>query len=112
MADASSRLRELPPIGALLDDARLAPLLVGRRKLWLTRVIQGVVAEMRQELRTTDGPVRSREDDVYCAAIRRRSPVKMIRAFSAGKHEQLPQAELADFHLIDLGVWIRPIRST
>jgi len=70
MADASDRLRELPPISALLADDRLAPLLVGRRKLWLTRVIQAVVADLRQELRSATGSVRSREQLLELAVER------------------------------------------
>jgi len=61
MSDASSRLRELPQISALLEDDRLAPLLTGRRQGWLTRVIQAVVADLRAELKTAKGPVLDRE---------------------------------------------------
>lgn len=61
MPDASSRLRELPQISALLEDSRLAPLLTGHRTVWLTRVIQDVVAALRAELKTATGPVLGRE---------------------------------------------------
>ncbi len=61
MSDASSRLRELPQISVLLEDARLAPLLTGRRQGWLTRVIQAVVADLRAELKTAEGPLLNRE---------------------------------------------------
>ncbi len=70
MSDASARLRELPPISALLDDDRLAGLLTGRRTLWLTRVIQGVVAELRDELRTAEGPILGREQLLKLAVDR------------------------------------------
>lgn len=60
-SDASSRLRELPQISALLEDSRLAPMLTGRRKLWLTRIVQGVVADLRAELKTAKGPILNRE---------------------------------------------------
>jgi L-seryl-tRNA(Ser) seleniumtransferase len=61
MSDASSRLRELPQISALLEDSRLAPLLTGRRTEWLTRVIQDVIADLRAELKAATGPVLVRE---------------------------------------------------
>ncbi len=70
MSDASSRLRELPQISVLLADARLAPLLEGRRKEWLTRVIQGVVAELRAELKKAKGPVLNREQLLNLAVER------------------------------------------
>jgi L-seryl-tRNA(Ser) seleniumtransferase len=62
MSDLQSRLRELPQVSALFDDERLAPLLAGRRRGWMTRVIQGVVDDLRGELRHTDGPVRQRAE--------------------------------------------------
>jgi len=70
MSDASSRLRELPPISALLEDARLAPLLSGRRKGWLTRVIQDVIADLRAEVKTAKGPVANREQLLNIAVER------------------------------------------
>jgi len=60
MSDLQSRLRELPQVSALFEDERLAPFLAGRRRGWMTRVIQAVVDDLRQELRHTDGPVRQR----------------------------------------------------
>jgi L-seryl-tRNA(Ser) seleniumtransferase len=62
MSDLQSRLRELPQVSALFEDERLAPLLAGRRRSWLTRVIQGVVDDVREELRQATGPVRPRAD--------------------------------------------------
>jgi len=70
MSDVSSRLRELPPITALLEDSRLAPLLTGRRQAWLTRVIQSVVAELRSELKQAKGPVRDRRQLLNIAVQR------------------------------------------
>jgi len=62
MSDLQSRLRELPQVSALFEDDRLAPLMTGRRRGWMTRVIQGVVDDLRLELRQADGPVKSRAD--------------------------------------------------
>ncbi len=61
MSDASSRLRELPQISVLLEESLVAPLLTGRRKAWLTRVVQAVVADLRAELKVATGPVLDRE---------------------------------------------------
>jgi len=60
MSDLQSRLRELPQVSALFEEARLGPLLAGRRRQWMTRVIQGVVDDLRGELRQDTGPVRAR----------------------------------------------------
>jgi L-seryl-tRNA(Ser) seleniumtransferase len=61
MSDLQSRLRELPQVSALFEDERLAPLLAGRRRQWMTRIIQAVVDDLRDELRQAAGPVRPRE---------------------------------------------------
>ncbi len=61
MNDTPSRLREIPQVSALLDDSRLATLLEGRRRRWLVRVIQDVLADMRRDLQRATGPVRERE---------------------------------------------------
>lgn len=62
MSDLQSRLREIPQVSALFEEVRLAPLLAGRRRLWVTRVIQGVVDDLRSELRTGPGPARNRAE--------------------------------------------------
>ena len=62
MSDLQSRLRELPQVSALFEDERLAPLLAGRRLRWMTRVIQVVVDDLRDQLREAEGPVRPRAD--------------------------------------------------
>ncbi len=62
MSDLQSRLRELPQVSVLFEDGRLAPLLVGRRRGWMTRVIQGVVDDLRLELRECEGPVLVRTE--------------------------------------------------
>lgn len=62
MSDLQSRLRELPQVSALFEEERLVPLLIGRRRLWLTRVIQEEVEALRRELREATGPVRNRTE--------------------------------------------------
>jgi L-seryl-tRNA(Ser) seleniumtransferase len=51
MTDLQSRLREIPQVSALLEDDRVAPLLRGRRKSWLTKVVQREVEKLREEIR-------------------------------------------------------------
>ena len=70
MSDLQSRLRDLPQVSALFEDERLAPLLAGRRRVWMTRVIQGVVDDLRQELRQDAGPVLNRADLLKVAVDR------------------------------------------
>jgi L-seryl-tRNA(Ser) seleniumtransferase len=60
MSDIQSRLKELPQMSVLLEDARVVPRLAGRRRLWMTAVIQQVVADLRDELRQASGPVQAR----------------------------------------------------
>jgi L-seryl-tRNA(Ser) seleniumtransferase len=60
MSDIQSRLRELPQVSTLLEDDRIAPLLTGRRREWMTRVVQDAVTTLRGELRTAKGPVRDK----------------------------------------------------
>ena len=70
MSDLQSRLRELPQVSALFEDERLAPLLGGRRRIWMTRLIQVVVDDLRQELRRATGPVQTRADLLEIAVNR------------------------------------------
>lgn len=49
------QLRELPSVGVLLDDPAVAALGRGRRRAWVTRVVQGIVDGLRREL--VDGAV-------------------------------------------------------
>lgn len=44
---ASRDLRTLPAVGAVLDHPRVASLASGRRRAWVTRLVQRVVAERR-----------------------------------------------------------------
>ncbi len=47
---ATSDLRYLPPVGALLEDPAVAPLLAGPARTWVTRLVQEVVDDRRREL--------------------------------------------------------------
>jgi L-seryl-tRNA(Ser) seleniumtransferase len=43
-------LRELPPVGALLDHPQIADLARGRRRAWVTRVVQRQIDQLRADL--------------------------------------------------------------
>lgn len=43
-------LRELPPVGALLEHPQIAAVATGRRRAWVTRVIQQTIDALRREL--------------------------------------------------------------
>lgn len=47
---SDSCLRLLPPVGALLEDPRLGALATGRRRAWMTRLVQRAVAVERAAL--------------------------------------------------------------
>ncbi len=47
---SDSCLRLLPPVGALIEDPRLAVLSTGRRRAWMTRLMQRAVAAERAAL--------------------------------------------------------------
>ena len=55
------RLRALPSVTALLEDSRLVALLRGRRRSWLTRLIQEVLGDLRRELLQDQGPFQERD---------------------------------------------------
>ncbi|MBU2502785.1 L-seryl-tRNA(Sec) selenium transferase [bacterium] len=71
MTDLQNRLRELPQISVLLDDLRVAPLMQGRKRDWMTRLVQEVVADLRRRLQADRGPVLTRDEltDQAVAAI-------------------------------------------
>jgi L-seryl-tRNA(Ser) seleniumtransferase len=50
-----SLLREIPSVGRVLEDPRVAALAGGQKRSWLVRVIQRVVADRRQGLRASAG---------------------------------------------------------
>jgi L-seryl-tRNA(Ser) seleniumtransferase len=62
-------LRELPPVGALLDHPQIAPLAAGRRRAWVTRVVQQTVESLRREL--ADGSPALPADREQLAALAR-----------------------------------------
>ena len=70
MSDLQSRLRELPQVSALFEDERLAPLMTGRRRGWMTRIIQGVVDDFRLEWKQASGPVTKRPELLEVAVER------------------------------------------
>jgi len=49
-------LRHLPPVGHLLEDPRIALLLGGTVRDWMTRLVQSAVDDLREELRTSRDP--------------------------------------------------------
>ena len=71
MPDTQQRLRELPPVGTLLGDERIARLLRGRKQAWMTRLVQQTVADLRGELQEGGGPVKTRAEltETACARI-------------------------------------------
>jgi L-seryl-tRNA(Ser) seleniumtransferase len=74
MSDLQSRLREIPQVSALLEDARLAEFLVGRRRNWAGRIVQEELDRLRGGLRDGAVPAGARADlhEAAVAAVRRR----------------------------------------
>lgn len=74
MSDLQSRLREIPQVSALLEDARLAEFLSGRRRAWAGRVVQEELDRLRGGLRDGTAPAGARADlhEAAVAAVRRR----------------------------------------
>nr|MEE4269737.1 L-seryl-tRNA(Sec) selenium transferase [Candidatus Krumholzibacteria bacterium] len=70
MTDLQARLREIPQVSALLEDQRMVPLLTGRRARWMTRVVQRVVEQLREELKAAQGPILLR-DQLLDLAVQR-----------------------------------------
>ncbi len=62
MNDLQQRLRQLPQISALLDDPAVRELAAGRRREWVTRLVQETIDRMRDRLLEGKGPVRSRAE--------------------------------------------------
>jgi L-seryl-tRNA(Ser) seleniumtransferase len=62
MTDTQSRLRAIPQISAVLEDARIRPLLAGRRREWVTRLVQQRIDALRADLRSAEGPAPDRGD--------------------------------------------------
>lgn len=78
MTESQLRLREIPQVGGLLADPRLADLQRGRKLEWVTRLVQEVVADLRADLTAATGPVQTRHQLVETAVARIRQ-----------EHEQL-----------------------
>ncbi len=74
MTDLQSRLREIPQVSAVLEDARLVDLLAGRRRAWAGRIVQDEVDRLRARLREATGPVEDRAalHEQVVAAVRER----------------------------------------
>ncbi len=62
MTDIQDRMRRIPQVSTILDDSRIAPLMVGRQGAWMTRLIQETLAELRVTLRAAKSSASSRED--------------------------------------------------
>ncbi|MBD3222399.1 L-seryl-tRNA(Sec) selenium transferase [bacterium] len=74
-------LRELPSVGVLLDDPAVARHAVGRRRGWVTRVVQGVVDGLRRELGRGEGDLPADRVQLLDEA-RRRIDVEVARLTS------------------------------
>ena len=70
MSLIQERLREIPQVGSLLEDPRIAPLVTGRRSGWMTRLVQKTVGDLREELKVAEGPLQSREQLLNIAVQR------------------------------------------
>ncbi len=64
-------LRELPPVGALLDHPEIADLARGRRRAWVTRLVQQVVDGLRRDLVKDAGVVAADREQLAAEARRR-----------------------------------------
>ena len=62
MPETQDRLRQIPQVSAILEDARIAPLMGGRRGPWMTRLVQEALAELRASLLKAKGSMASREE--------------------------------------------------
>lgn len=51
---SQSELRELPSVTSVLEDPRVVALAAGRKRFWLTRLIQQVVADLRRSLQRAE----------------------------------------------------------
>jgi hypothetical protein len=103
MTDTQSRLRAIPQISAVLADERVEPLLVGRRREWVTRLIQRRIDALRDELRAGRGEAPSREEllegvvaDVVAAFRRLTGPAwtRVLNGTGVVVHTNLGRANL------------------
>jgi len=49
-------LREIPSISTVLEHPRIAPLILGKRRPWMTRLVQRVIAAQRRVLQKSPSP--------------------------------------------------------
>ncbi len=66
-----SHLSEIPSVGSVLEDARVAVLAGGRKRSWLVRVVQRVVAERRQMLRAGAGAAGATREFLLAEVVAR-----------------------------------------
>lgn len=66
-----SLLRALPSVGVLLDDPVVAALARGRRRAWVTRVVQRVIDGLRRELARGDDALPDDREQLLAEARRR-----------------------------------------
>jgi L-seryl-tRNA(Ser) seleniumtransferase len=71
-------LRELPPVGALLDHPEIAELARGRRRTWITRVVQQVIDGLRRDLVREQGELPGDREQL-AAEARRRIQAEVVR---------------------------------
>jgi len=64
-------LRELPSVGVLLDDPAVAALAIGRRRAWVTRVVQRAVEGLRRDLARGRGELPGDREQLLAEARRR-----------------------------------------
>lgn len=61
MSQSTDRLSLIPQISAILEDERIAPLLAGRRRSWMMRLVQEQVDRLRREMLAGGGPDGDRQ---------------------------------------------------
>ena len=83
-------LRELPPVGALLDHPDIEILARGRRRPWVTRVVQGVVEGLRRDLVKEKGDLPADRDQLEAEA--RRRIVAEVERLQAPAHRRVINA--------------------
>ena len=103
MTDTQSRLRAIPQISAVLADERVQPLLEGRRREWVTRLVQRRIDALRDELRAGRGAAPGREElleavvaDVVAAFGRLTGPAwtRVLNGTGVVVHTNLGRANL------------------
>lgn len=83
-------LRELPAVGLLLDHPQIASLAAGRRRAWVTRVVQQVVDGLRAEL--TGGGQGLPADREQLAALARARVAERVARLLEPAHRRVLNA--------------------